>query len=93
MNKRTLIAAVFAAIVSLPLVVNAADEAKKKGPGFKDMAAGKDHITLADYKKAMAGGKMDDAAMEKRFKAMDANSDGKVTQEEFQAAAQKKKKS
>jgi hypothetical protein len=92
MNKRNLIAAAFAAFIGLSLAVNAADEAKKKGPSFKDMAGSKDHITLADMKKAMTGGKMDDAAIEKRFAALDANGDKKVTQEEWSAGQKKKEK-
>ena len=91
MNKRTLIAAAFAALISLPLAINAADEAKKKGPSFKEMAGDKGHVTLADYKKAMAGGKMDDAAIEKRYKALDVDNNGKLTEEEFKAGQKKKK--
>ena len=95
MNKRTLLAAAFAAFFSLALAVNAADEPKKKGPGFSDIAAGKKEITKADYCAAMkkSGTKMDDSALEKRFDAMDANKDGKVTQEEWQNAPKGKKKS
>ena len=91
MNKRTLLAAAIAALLSLPLAVHAADEGKKKGPSFKDMAGDKGHVTLADMQKGMKGGKMDDAAIEKRFKTLDANNDGKVTQEEWSAGQKKKK--
>jgi hypothetical protein len=91
MNKRTLLTVALAALLSLPLALSAADEAKKKGPSFSDICAGKDHATLADFKKSMAGGKMDDAAIEKRFKALDADSNGKVTQEEWSAGQKKKK--
>ena len=93
MNKRTLLAAAFAAFFSLALALNAADEPKKKGPGFADINGGQD-FTKEQYCKAMktSGTKMDDAALEKRFDAMDANKDKKVTQEEWKNAPKGGKK-
>lgn len=91
MKNRTLLTVALAALLSLPLALSAADEAKKKGPSFTDICAGKDHATLADFKKALAGGKMDDAAIEKRFKALDSDANGKVTQAEYSAGQKKKK--
>lgn len=91
MNKRTLLTAVIATLISLPLALNAADENKKKGGGFAAMDTDKDgKVSKAEYLAAMKG-KGDDAKAEARFKTLDKNGDGFLTQEEF-AAGQKKKK-
>lgn len=86
MNKRIL-TAVFAALISLPLVVNAADE-KKKGGGFAAMDTDKDGKVS---KKEFVAAQKDAAKAESRFAQLDTNKDGSLSQEEF-AAGQKKKK-
>ena len=93
MNKRTLITAVFAAIISLPLVVNAADE-KKKGGGFGSMDANKDgKVTCEEYCAVVTkSGKTDEATAKKRFEALDTNKDKSLSAEEFAAGQKKKEK-
>ena len=89
MHKRILIAAT-AALLSLPLAVNAADEGKKKGGPF--MAADTDNdgkVTLAEYVAAVKG-KMDDAAAKARFAELDKDKNGSLSREEFNAGAPKK---
>ena len=86
MNKRIL-TAVFAALISLPLVVNAADE-KKKGGGFAAMDKDGDGKVS---KKEFVASQKDASKAESRFAQLDKNNDGFLTQEEF-AAGQKKKK-
>lgn len=89
MNKRTLIAAAFAALISLPLVINAADE-KKKGGGFGALDANKDgKLSLEEFTK----GQKDASKAESRFKQLDTNKDGFISQEEFTAGQKKKKES
>lgn len=87
MNKRIL-TAVFAALISLPLVLNAADD-KKKGGGFAAMD--KDGNGKID-KKEFAAAQKDASKAESRFKQLDTDNDGFLTQAEL-AAGQKKKKS
>lgn len=87
MNKRTLVAAVIAALISLPLVINAADE-KKKGGGFAAMDSDKDGKVS---KKEFVAMQKDATKGEARFNQLDTNKDGFLSQEEF-AAGQKKKK-
>ncbi len=92
MNKRTLLAAAFAAFISLALAVNAADEPKKKGGGFAAMDTDKDgKVSKGEYMAANKG-KGEDAQIEARFKGLDTNNDGFLSAEEFQAGAKKKKK-
>ena len=87
MNKRFISSAVIAAFVSLPLLVNAAEE-KKKGGGFAAMDTDKDGKVS---KKEFVAAQKDAAKAEKRFANLDKNNDGFLTQEEL-AAGQKKKK-
>lgn len=88
MKKHILIAAT-AALLSLPLALNAADQGKKKGNPFAAADANGDgNVTLAEYTAAVKG-KMDDNAAKARFNALDKNKDGKLTSEEFSAGAKK----
>lgn len=82
--------AVVAALLSLPLALNAADEAKKKGPfvGADTNSDGK--VSQAEYVAAMKG-KMDDAAAKAKFTELDKNKDGSLSQEEFSAGGGEKK--
>jgi Ca2+-binding EF-hand superfamily protein len=90
MQKRYLITAT-AVLLSLPLVLNAADE-KKKGGGFGAMDTDKDgKVSKAEFMKAMDG-KGEAAKTESRFKSLDANNDGFLTAEEFAAGQKKKEK-
>ena len=93
MNKRTLLAVAIAALLSLPLALSAADE-KKKGGGFGAMDTDKDgKVSLAEYKASMSkSGKMDEGQIAARFKELDKNTDGFLTQEEYAAGQKKKKK-
>ncbi len=88
MNKRTLITVAIAALISLPLALNAADEPKKKGGGFAAMDTDKDGKVS---KKEFVAAQKDAAKGESRFAQLDKNNDGFLSQEEF-AAGQKKKK-
>jgi Ca2+-binding EF-hand superfamily protein len=85
MNKRIL-TAVFAALISLPLVVNAADEKKKGGFAAMDKD-GDGKISKKEYVAAQK----DAAKAETRFGQLDKNSDGFLSKDEL-AAGQKKKK-
>lgn len=90
MKKRILIAAT-AALVSLPLVLNAADEKKKGGGAFA--AADTNHdgkLSPEEFAKAVEG-KMDAEATKARFKALDKDSDGFLSREEFAAGGAGKK--
>lgn len=86
MNKRTLTAAVIAALLSLPLAINAADE-KKKGGGFAAMDTDKDGKIS---KKEFVAAQKDASKAEGRFAQLDTDKDGFLTQAEM-AAGQKKK--
>jgi Ca2+-binding EF-hand superfamily protein len=87
MNKRTLLAAVFAALVSLPLAVTAAEE-KKKGASFASMDKNKDgKVSKAEYMEA----NKDNPKAGDRFAALDKDGDGHLTEEEFKAGQKKKK--
>lgn len=91
MQKRILIAAT-AALLSLPLVLNAADENKKKGGAFAAADTNGDgKISEAEFV-ASVKGKMDDEAAKKRFAALDKDKDGSLSREEFAAAGGGKKK-
>jgi Ca2+-binding EF-hand superfamily protein len=88
MQKRILIAAT-AALLSLPLALNAADE-KKKGGGFTTADANNDgKVTEAEYVAAVKA-RMDDKAAKARFAELDKNKDGSLSREEFNAGAPKK---
>ena len=88
MNKRTLLAVAIAALLSLPLVINAADE-KKKGGGFAAMDTDKDGKVS---KKEYVAAQKDATKAENRFAQLDKNNDGFLSQEEFAAGQKKKKK-
>jgi Ca2+-binding EF-hand superfamily protein len=88
MQKRILIAAT-AALLSLPLALNAADE-KKKGGGFTTADADNDgKVTLTEYVMAVKG-RLDETAAKARFAELDKNKDGSLSREEFNAGAPKK---
>ena len=89
MQKRILIAAT-AALLSLPLALNAADQAKKKGPFVVADTDGNGSVSKAEYVAAMAG-KLDKAAAETRFGTLDKNKDGSLDRQEFNAGAGEKK--
>ena len=90
MQKRILITAT-AVLLSLPLVLNAADE-KKKGGGFGAMDTDKDgKVSKAEFMKAMEG-KGDATKAESRFKTLDTNNDGFLSAEEYAAGQKKKEK-
>ena len=85
MNK-SILTAVLAALISLPLVVNAADD-KKKG-GFAAMDTdGDGKISKKEY----VASQKDAAKAESRFAQLDSNKDGFLSKDEL-AAGQKKKK-
>ena len=87
MQNRILITAT-AVLLSLPLVLNAADE-KKKGGGFGAMDTDKDgKVSKAEFVAAQK----DATKAESRFSQLDKNSDGFLTKEEFEAGQKKKEK-
>jgi hypothetical protein len=87
MKNRTLLTAALAALLSLPLALSAADEAKKKGGGFESMDANKDgKLSKEEFTK----NQKDPAKAESRFAQLDTNKDGFLSKEEV-AAGQKKK--
>jgi hypothetical protein len=89
MQKRILIAAT-AALLSLPLALNAADEAKKKGPFMVADTDGNGKVSKTEYVTAMAG-KLDKAAAEAKFADLDKDKDGSLSRQEFNAGAGEKK--
>jgi Ca2+-binding EF-hand superfamily protein len=90
MQKQFLIAAT-AALLSLPLAVNAADENKKKGGGFTAADTDKDgKISVAEYVVAVKE-RADEKAAKARFTELDKDKDGFLTREEFAAGAGGKK--
>ena len=89
MQKQIITAAV-AVLLSLPLALNAADKAKKKGNPFAAADTdGNGKVSQAEFVAAMKD-KGDAAAVKARFAKMDKDSDGSLTQEEFNAGAAKK---
>ena len=89
MKKQILIAAT-AALLSLPLALNAADQTKKKGNPFTAADANGDgQVTLAEYVAAVKG-KMDETAAKARFEALDKDKNGSLSQQEFSAGGEKK---
>lgn len=89
MQNRILIAAT-AALLSLPLALNAADEAPKKGPF---MAADTDNdgkVTVTEYVAAMKG-KLDETAAKAKFADLDKDKNGSLSREEFNAGGGEKK--
>lgn len=86
MQKRYLIA-VFAALLSLPLAVSAADKEKSgKGGGFGALDKNNDgKLSLEEFS---AGQKKGDPKA--RFDALDTDKDGFVTAKEFSAGQKKK---
>lgn len=89
MQKRILIA-VTAALLSLPLALNAADQAKKKGPFMAADADNDGKVTLAEYVAAVKG-KLDDTAAKAKFADLDKDKNGSLSREEFNAGAGEKK--
>jgi len=91
MQKRILIAAT-AALLSLPLVLNAADGNKKKGGGFTAADTdGDGKVSETEYVAAVKSRMAEDAA-KKRFAALDKDKDGSLSREEFGSGGGKKKK-
>jgi Ca2+-binding EF-hand superfamily protein len=91
MQKRILIAAT-AALLSLPLVMNAADEGKKKGGGFTAADTDNDgKVTKTEFI-AFVKSRMDEKAATARFEELDKNKDGSLSREEFAAMGGGKKK-
>ncbi len=89
MQKHILIA-VTAALLSLPLALNAADEAKKKGPFMAADTNGDGKVSQAEYVAAVKG-KMDEKAAAAKFAELDKNKDGSLSREEFAAGEGEKK--
>jgi hypothetical protein len=89
MQKRILIAAT-AALLSLPLALNAADQAKKKGPFVVADTDGNGSVSRDEYIAVMAG-KLDKAAATTKFAELDKNKDGSLDRQEFNAGAGAKK--
>lgn len=89
MQKQILIAAT-AVLLSLPLALNAADEAKKKGPFAMADADGDGKVTQAEYVTAMKG-KMDEAAAKAKFTELDKDKNGSLTAQEFNPGGGEKK--
>lgn len=81
MQKRILIAAT-AVLLSLPLAVQAADEAKKKGPFVAADTDGDGKVSQTEYVAAMKG-KMDEAAAKAKFTELDKDKDGSLSRQEF----------
>lgn len=88
--KKHIVIAATAALLSLPLALNAADEAKKKGPFTVADANNDGKVTQAEYV-AFTKGKMDEAAAKAKFTDLDKNKDGALSREEFNAGAGEKK--
>ncbi len=84
--KKSILTAVFAALISLPLVVNAADD-KKKG-GFAAMDKDGDGKVS---KKEFVAAQKDPSKAESRFAQLDTDKDGYLTQKEMAAGSKKKK--
>lgn len=94
MKNRILVAAT-AALLALPLLLNAADSAKKKKNTLAPDTDGDGMISQAEYLAAMKG-KMDPAAAKAKFAELDQNKDGLLSREEYTAgngrkSAKKKK--
>ena len=89
MQKRILIAAT-AALLSLPLALNAADEAKKKGPFMVADTDGNGTVSKTEYVASMKG-KLDAAKAEAKFAELDKDKDGSLSRQEFNAGAGQKK--
>jgi Ca2+-binding EF-hand superfamily protein len=92
MQKRILIAAT-AALLSLPLALNAADEGKKKGGGFGAVDTdGDGKISKAEFTAMSKTRGMDEKASNARFDELDKDKNGSLSREEFAAAGGGKKK-
>ncbi len=97
MNKRSILTAVIAAFLALPLAVTAAD--KKKGGGFAALDTNGDgKVSKEEFTAAMSkSGKMNEEQIGKRFASMDKDGNGSISAEEFAAGQKsgggKKKKS
>lgn len=82
--------AVIAALLSLPLALNAADQAKKKGPFAAADTNNDGKVSQSEYVAAMKG-KMDDAAAKAKFTELDKDKDGSLSAQEFNAGGGEKK--
>jgi hypothetical protein len=92
MQKRILIAAT-AALLSLPLVLNAADEGKKKGGGFGAVDTdGDGKISKTEFVAYSKTRGMEEKPATDRFAALDTDKNGSLSREEFAAAGGGKKK-
>lgn len=89
MHKRILIAAT-AALLSLPLALNAADETKKKGPYMLADTDGDGKVSKVEYVAAMKD-KLDAKAADTKFTDLDKDKDGFLSREEFNAGGGEKK--
>ena len=83
--------AALAAVLSLPLALNAADEKKKTGGAYATADTDSDgKVTETEYVAAMKD-RMDEAAAKARFAELDKDKDGSLTRQEFNAGAAEKK--
>lgn len=89
MQKHILIAAT-AALLSLPLALNAAADGKKKGPFVVADTDGDGKVSKTEYVVALKG-KLEKAAAETKFADLDKNKDGSLDRQEFNAGAGEKK--
>jgi len=88
MNYRVT-AAAMAALLSLPLAVQAADKSKKSGFTAAD-ADGDGKVSATEYVTAMKG-KLDESAARAKFAELDKDKSGSLTREEFEGRTGEKK--
>lgn len=89
MQKQILIAAL-AAVLSLPIALNAADEKKKGGFAAAD-ADGDGKVTKAEFVAYSKSRGMDEKAASARFDELDKDKNGSLSREELAAAGGGKK--
>lgn len=87
--KNHITIAALAAFAILPLVSNAADEKKTKGPFAMADADNDGKVTQAEYLTAVKG-KMDDVAARAKFAELDKDKNGSLSREEMNAGGGKK---
>lgn len=90
MQKPILIAAL-AAVLSLPIALNAADENKKKGGFAAADADGDGKVTKAEFVAYSKTRGMDEKAANARFDELDKDKNGSLSKEELAAAGGGKK--
>ena len=78
------------ALLSLPLALNAADQAKKKGPFVVADTDGNGSVSKGEYVIARKG-QLETAAAEAKFAELDKDNDGSLSRQEFNAGAGQKK--